>query len=237
MNLDRLQRFPNQNVDKRPDECVGETVADLIGNIIGQPCDAGFSYAAALKVSNMAPTTAGSVPYSGMLGGLVYGALATNKEPFDATTTSELYEANFGNYQSVQSLALTNVQKGVLQLDSYQEIANYLVTYKQGVHLLVRWYTSFQSPNPDGTLPYPSGPFTNHCVAVYEDTPLGLRVKPWEGPDFGDHGYVYLPKSVLDQVFLSAAGFDPNGWRWWNLAYTGATRPWLINDILPQLHS
>lgn len=236
MNLDRLQRFPNQIIEQRREECVGETIADLVGNIADQPMDPGFSYAAALKVANTLPTTAGSDPYSGMLSAVVYGALPTSKEAFDAATTSELYEANFANYVSaLRTFASQFVQNGTVQLRSYKDIQNYLLTYKQGCQLGMRWYSSFNTPLPDGSLPPPSGPYSEHCVAVYEDTDKGLRIKPWLGADFGDHGYVYLPEALFTTIFGNAAGFDPNASRWWSLAFIGLTHWNLAADILPML--
>lgn len=235
MNRDQLKRFPNQIIENRPQACVGETYADIIGNIRNQPMDAGFSYAAALKVANTVPTTAGSDPYSGGLAGVVYGALPTEDAPFDATTTSELYEADISNYAN-RPLALNFAQNGLQSLYTYSDIANYLIEYKQGVQLAVRWYSSFNTPNADGSLPPPSGSYSLHCVAVYEDTLLGLRVKPWLGPDFADHGYCYMNQTTFNLVFQSAAGFVP-GNRWVNLVKILLNHWWLYFDIYPQLHS
>jgi hypothetical protein len=236
MNRDTLQRFPNQDIENRPDECVGETWADIIGNIVNQPCDAGYSYAAALRCSNSIPTTAGSVPYSGGVGGLVYGAIATESEPFDANTTSELYEANIEAYPATDRvLALRFAQSGLQSLYTWNDICNYLMEEKAGVQMAVKWYSSFNTPNADGTLPAPSGTFTYHCVAVYEDTLTGLRIKPWLGPSYGTGGYAFMSQTTFNLVFQNAAAFDLQAWRWGQLALTGAFRPYLLNDIIPQL--
>lgn len=236
MNRDILQRFPNQDIEDRPDECVGETWADIIGNLCNQPMDAGYNYAAALKCSNSIPTTAGSVPYSGGVGGLVYGAIATLSEPFDASTTSELYEANIEAYPaSDRILALRFAQNGLTQLATWNDICNYLLEQKAGVQMAVKWYSSFNTPNSDGTLPAPSGTFSYHCVAVYEDCLQGLRIKSWQGPNVGDHGYLYMSETTFNLVFQNAAAFDLQAWRWGQLALTGAFRPYLLNDIMPQL--
>ena len=236
MNKDLLQRFPNQIIELRPTECVGETVGDILGNLAGQSMDAGYSYALALACARSAPTTAGSDPYAGMVGGLVYGALPTEKEPFDATTTSELYEANVQNYaKSDRLLALNFCQNGLVTLNSWQAIANYLLNNQAGVQMSMTWYSSFMQPNPDGTLPAPSGTTSNHCVAVYEVTSLGLRLKVWVGAEYGQGGYVFLPQQYFSQVFQGANAFNLQGNRWWNLAYTACVRPFLIPDILPQL--
>ena len=231
MNLDVLGRMPNQNMEGRSTECVGETVADIVGNIKNQAMDAGFSYAAALKVMNQTPTTAGSDPYSGMLGAVVYGCLPTEKEAFDATTTGELYESNLANYQN-RSLALLNAQNGVMVLRSYQEIVNYLMAYKKPVNLAVDWYSTFETPNQDKTLPAPLGTITEHDVEVCEDTLLGLRVKSWQGPEYG---YVFLSETTFNLIFRGAWGFDPKASRWMSLVKILLSHWNLYADIYPQL--
>lgn len=234
MNLDKLKRFPNQIIEKRFDECTGETWADIVGNITNQPMDAGFSYAAALRINNTIPTTAGSNPYSGGLGTVVFGCLPTEDLPFDATTTSELYQANINNYGN-HELALNFAQNGLQNLYNYEDISDYLEDGKAGVQLAVTWYESFNRPNQDGTLPEPSGNTSNHCVAVYEDSLLGLRIKPWIGPTYGDGGYGYMSKSLLQKVFLQASGINFDSYRWTSLVRILLSRWYLFDDIYPQV--
>lgn len=236
MNQDHNQRFPEQDIENRPQECVGETVSDLIGNLAQIPCDAGYSYATALKVMNQSPTTAGSDPYSGMLGGMIYGALPTDKVPFDVNVMDELYESNINNYPlEEQELAQFYAQNGVKIFNSYQEIVSWLSLNKGGVSLALKWYASFSSPPTSGVLPEPQGQFTYHNVAVYESTTSGLRVKPWLGPRFGDAGYCYLTEETFDTVWFGAYAFDPTAWRWLSLAYAGVARWYLLKDIVPMM--
>ncbi len=238
MNLDKLQRFPNQNLEARAEECVGETVADIIGNIIGTPMDAGFSYAAAHRVGRTLNTIKGADPLAGMLGGVVYGALATIKEPFDATTTSERYEGDIANYPPTDVLlAHAFAQNGVVFLDGAYEIASWVENRGSGIMVPMKWYENFMQPNPDGTLPMPAGnTYTYHVTACYRfDPQRGFQIKPWLGPDFGDHGYCYIPAGMLASVSDAAYAFNSSAWRWMQLAKIGVTRPWLANDLWPQL--
>lgn len=234
MNFDVLQRFPNQLIAKRQDECVGETWADLNGNRFKQAMYPGFSYAGALRVSNTTPTTEGSDPYSGGLSVVLYGTLPTDEAPSDISSESELFDANWANYPN-KGLASTYVQNGLKSLYSYADITNYLMDYKQGCQLHIRWYESFGIPNQDGTLPAPSGSFSHHCVAVYEDHLLGLRIKAWLGPNYGAGGYVFIPPSMFNQLFVQASGFDPYASRWTSLVKALLPRWYLFNDIYPQL--
>lgn len=235
MNYDTLQRFPNQDIANRPDECVGETWSDLNGNRFKQAMYAGFSYAAALRISNTAPTTEGSDPYSGGLGVILYGTMPTDEAPYDISTQSELYDANWANYPQ-KSLAANFVQNGLVRLYSYSDICNYFMEYKQGCQLAIKWYESFGTPNADGTLPAPSGSFSYHCVAVYEDNLLGLRIKPWLGPSWGAGGYAFISQTTFNLVFQNAAGFNLQASRWTSLISALITRWYLLGDIYTQLY-
>lgn len=234
MNVDFLKRFSNQNIERRPTECAGETVGDLNGNVFNQPMDAGFSYAVALKVANSLPTTVGSDPYAAMVGATIYGTLPTDDVPFDVNVMDELYEANFKNYPNFK-LASFFVPNAVKKLYSYNDISKYLHDNRMGVSLAIKYYDSFLNPNQDGSLPSATGNFTYHNCAIYEDTILGLRAKMYLGPEYGDHGYVYISRTNFDLIFQGAYAFDPDAWRWLYLAKIAVARPYLIPDILPLL--
>jgi hypothetical protein len=236
LEIDKLKWFPNEPVSGDNNFCVGFTVSDVVGNIIGQPCDLEFSYAAGLHVAGSTPTTLGEDPTCGMLGAAIFGALPVSLETFTSQTTSQLYTANFANYTPFQrSAALKNAQNGLLALRTYQDITNYLNTYKQGVSLAMRWYESFNVPNSEGTLPVPSGNSTNHNVGVWGGDEKGLLIKPYLGASWGLGGYCYLPEILLPQIFYAASGFDPNAWRWLTLATNALQHQNLIYEILPQL--
>lgn len=229
MNVDRLKRFPSQLIEQRPTECQAETVSDLLANINGAPFDPGFTYAMTLKLQGSQPSTAGADPLAAMLSAVVYGALPTEKEPFDASSMGELFEANWLNYPAQDvPLARNYITRGVVPLYDYQEIVSYLNRCEAGVSLTVKWFSSFNSPNADGTLPPPSGTYTIHNVAVYEAPLKGFRVKPWLGSQYGDGGYAYMSQTIFNQVFIASYGYDTNASRWFSLAkialnYKGAT--------------
>ncbi len=236
MNLDRLQQFPNQLIDNDPTECVSLSVTDICGNIDNQLYDPDIHYAYTLRLMNQTPNTGGLDPYTGMLTPIVYGLLPITLETFTSKVMGELYVANWQNYTADERLAaLKWAQKGVNSLNSYRAIQNYLKTYGMGVSLAIKWYESFSTPNQDGTLPAPQGNFSYHNVAVYEDTFGGLRIKPWLGPNFGSSGYGYLTETTFNLIFQSAAGFNPQGWRWLWLAQIAVTHPSCISDILPEM--
>jgi len=236
MNQDHNQVFPNQIIDGNQTECVALTVADICGNIDSELYDPDILYAYTLRLMNQWPNTGGLDPYTGMLTPIVYGNLPVSLETFTAKTVGELYVANWQNYTPYQRImAQQHTKRGVKRLYSFSDITNYLDTYRCGVSLAVKWYQSFNSPAADGTLPPPTGEFSYHNVAVYDD-PFGyLLIKPWLGATYGQGGYARMPQATFNQVFISAAGFDPNAWRWGNLVQIALTHPQSIPDILPLL--
>ena len=221
-----------------PTACVGETIADIVGNIKRTPMDPGFSYAAALKVMGVTPSTAGSDPYSGALAAIVYGALPTTAEPTNIETNSELFQANFANYPAFLPSVLPNAQNGLTALRSYQDIVNSLAQGTGGVVLPITFFSSFLGVSETGVLPMPTGAISEHCTAVYEATDAGLRTKMWLGPNYGDGGYVYIPEPLFSTIFSGTAwGFNPSANRWLNLVSILLTNWSLFSDIYPQLSS
>lgn len=219
LNVDFNKLFPNQNLEHRETACVGETVADIVGNIIRTQCDAGFSYAAALRLIGSIPTTNGTDPLWGMRAAVAYGVLPVAEQDFDAVSTSELYEANFDNYAPEdRAHALTFAQRGVQTLGAdFILVAGYIARYQSGVSLATHWYDSFEQPLPGGKLPLPQGNFTNHNVAVYGLVDGCLIIKSWQGSTYGDGGYVYMSPEVFKGCVQGAWGFDPDAIRWISL--------------------
>jgi len=191
MNLDKLQLFPNQATDHDETECVALSVADIAGNIDGQAYDPDFSYAFALKLMGVLPTTGGEDPLAGMQSAVCFGLLPAAEETFTALTVGELYVANFQNYTPTQCQeALQCVKKGVRNVlgqgDDFDSIKAALQA-GNAVSMPMSWFSSFTAAgygnivtkNPDGTytttgggtptgiLPTPSGTITSHNVAVY----------------------------------------------------------------------
>ncbi len=236
MSQDKLVNFPNQIIDNDPTECVALTVADICGNIDNQLYDPDLIYANALKIENETPSTLGLDPLAGMQAAIVYGCLPMTLDTFSAKTMGQLYIANWQNYPLFQRQeAQKHTRNGIKPLKSYQDISSHLNKNIGGVSLAMKWFESFNNPGPDGVLPAPTGPFSYHNVAVYDNPLKGLQIKPWLGDTYGLYGYGYMNQSVFNQVFIQANAFDPNAWRWLSLATISVTHPWTIPDVLPLL--
>jgi len=213
--LDKLQLFPDEATSGCNGECVGFTRSDIVGNIIGQPCDLEYAYASGLWMSGSEPTTAGEDFYAGMAANLVVGDLLVSEETFNAQSKGQLYDANFSNYPADQvTEAQKNSMGGVSYLNSYAAIDSYLAKKIAGVPMVMQWYESFMVPNSDGTLPAPSGTFTEHCVGIWQSDSKGLLLKPYVNPGnikvptWGINGYCYLTEANYNLVNPSALGFN-----------------------------
>ncbi len=236
-NLDYRKKFSNQNEEHRPEECVAETLADILGNINNQAFDPGFNYGSTFHLTNSVPNDVGLDPYSAFQAQVVYGSLPVSDEDFDALHTSEKYEADFSNYAlNDKQLAQHYAMKGIKQLWSYDEIVAYQQRTGWGVGLGMTWRDSFLIPNQDGSLPAPAGQTFNHMIGIYGEEPLGLRFKAWLGPQYGVNGYGFMSRTNLGLTALwPALGFDPAASRWWSLAVAGLTHWNIAGEVLPLL--
>lgn len=81
---------------------------------------------------------------------------------------------------------------------------------KQSISVGTPWPQEFESPSVKGFLPLPNpgsikaAPWHNWKIAG-EATTLGntpvLRVKSWQGKQYGDEGWVYMTREVFNAVF------------------------------------
>lgn len=224
MNVDKTNFFPNQATDGDPTECVAITVCDLLGNKYGIPFDPDYTYAQTLLLEGVEPTTAGSDYTLGMQTAVAYGALPMNEATFTALSMGELYAANWRNYTAAQKRdALQYVQNGIKSLWSstpFEDVLGYISKYGTGVSLPISWFSSFNLPQ-GGVLPQPSGGVSGHNVAAYGSTEINgetyLIIKPWLGPEYGDHGYGYLSKELFLTVVKDALIFNPDARRFVSL--------------------
>jgi len=239
MTLNRLNLFPNQNSEHRPDQCVAESVRGLASNITGILYDAGFTYGATQHLQGIKPTTAGSDPQTGMESAIIYGLLPETDEDFTALTTSELFEANFDNYSAADKrTASFHTMKGIIVLRTFQQILDYMVTYQLPVSIATKWYNAFEDIGSNGVLPLVTGtPDHLHNSIVYGANGGNLVLESHQGTGYGDGGYCYLDQTLFDSIFVGAYGFNPNAWVWFEKAKI-LGRHWnAFNDIYPILNT
>lgn len=240
--IDSGEWFPEQNAEGRFTECVGITVADICGDIDNINYDPDFSYAMALRLAGSQPTTAGSDPHAGMLSAVAWGCLPMSDADFTALTHGELYVANWQNYSlEDRQTAQQHTQKCVTTLPLNFDAVLSAARVNRGVGFHMYWYSSFSTPNLDGTvnLDRASSATVHFARIVGQKTLDGVRyilLKPWMGKQYGFGGYCLLTEQQFLQVAIGAYAFDPNGSRLLTLVGIAATRlPYLL-DVLPYLY-
>lgn len=210
MTTDFLKHFADQNKEHRLESCIGESISDSIGNLIGRPCDPDYTMAASFYVQGKAANLLGTNLYAAMLGAIAYGCLPETADKTDPIQTSELTEDTYSNYSDLQkNIALQSLPPSglPLRLNNFADITAYLFKYKMGVPLVIEWHEEFNDPSPSRIFSIPTTPrLSNHCVEVVDVTPQGLQVKPHLGEEYG---YAYIPMNVLPKIMMESYGFVP----------------------------
>lgn len=240
MIFDKNKVFWNQLTEHDEQECVGITVADIVGNILGIVCDPDYSYATSFMVSGDTAGVDGTDPLAGFQAAVCYGVLPASNETFTAATMGEAYVAQFNNYPPNQVAdARQYAQNGILPLGSFDDYIKYLSTYQQGAGLSMKWYPTFMGTSADGLLPEVGGAYFEHEVAVYDYDPQGdwLVIKPWLGQGFGAGGYAYMSRQRFAQVFQGGHGFNPFALRWLSLLGIASRRYPVLLSFLPTIIS
>ena len=241
-NVDRNKFFPDQCKDKRFTECTGETIADIAGNDFSiyskVQMDPDFAYAAGFAVSGVTPCDQGEDPWNVMLGAVAYGSLPVTEQDWDASTKGELYVANFDHYSPAdKQTALQFTMPGACKVNiDFDAVLDSINTTGLGVAIAMKWYGVCDM---NSVLLPSNGAFSYHCVAAYGQKTVNgvpcITIKPWIGPDCGDHGYMYLTREEFQACVMGAYAFNPNASRWASLIGIAVTRFPYLMSYLPQL--
>lgn len=238
MNLD-TNKFFSQQLDPNEhdaEECVGLTIADILGNKLDQLVDPDFSYSLGFYIRGLTPSDTGIDPFAAVSATIAYGALPVSLETWNAKTTSALYSANFLNFTPQQvAAALKLAQNGFKTLSSVSDYANYLSKYKMGALLGMKWYPEFLGAGESLPIPTTSN-FSEHAVAVYDYDPMkGLLIKPWLGSGYGNGGYSWMSESVFNLTYQSGYGFTSDSYRWISLVNIWLAYPASRSYVWPQI--
>lgn len=240
INVDKLRLFPAEASVMSGqggyfNECCGITRGLIMGNIFSVPMDYGFNYATDFRLQGILPTTGGEDPYIGMQADCIYGALPQSSSPQWAGNVQ--LDMNFGDYTPNQILlARKYLMKGMYTLSNYQQIVDYTQSTGWGVLLAYKFYESFLTPLPDGTLPVPSGSYSMHCSPIWGEETQGLTINPLLGASYGDNGYCYMTETTLNLVSSYIIVYNPNANAFWNRAEIGLSHLNALPDVIPVLN-
>lgn len=96
--------------------------------------------------------------------------------------------------------------------DLFQGIISAMYTKNCSVSLAGTWFSSFDQP-VNGILPYPSGQTSGHnwkvCgLKTINGVPYAI-CKPWIGGNWGQSGFCYMSREILNKVGSEAFTFQP----------------------------
>lgn len=229
IDLDNNKRFQLQNAERRYSECVGISTSDVGGNWREMLFDSDFSEAAAFHIQGKRGSEDGVDLLSAMYAACVYGFLPENLDTSDPIQTSEAIESDWASYTPTQiATAAKFAPAGVRSLKSYDDVIEHLLREKMGCVLQLRWNTAWTGFGGQVPMPAADARYTDHAVACYGYSALGLAVKAWDIPE-----YHYLPRSVFQKVFVVGYAFDMNAYKWLTIVSAILyTRNWSLLPLL-----
>lgn len=198
-SVDANLTMPDQNADGYPNGCTGYTQADNATDedkILYKPA---FTYIKTLLIEN-APMGSGCDIRDSLKSTKVFGLQAQNE-----TTDKEAEQHIRGQY--------FNVEKTTDYFDGIRS-AIWLNTKDHGVSLGTPWYPEFEFTKTDGVMPTPNWSRDSNQLSWHNYSIKGwktingvtyLIVKSWQGKNFGDQGFSYLSREVVNKL-LSIQG-------------------------------
>lgn len=200
LNLDLGKTMPDQNADGRPNGCRAYTLTDIATDEdqtiykIDYTCEK-------IALYEDTPTIEGGDIRTAMKVGQIYGVQALAED-----TDQEAETHRRGSYYNIYDDGPT---------DWFDSFRTALTTHNAPISLGTPWFPSWLSVGADGVLPMPTPaefaairaninafPWHNHKVSGFhskDSTPV-LNDKSWQGPNIGDHGWVYFPRDVINAV-------------------------------------
>lgn len=202
--------WPDQNMERAPTECVGYTGADILCDIFKKKVSPDWIYMRALQLEGVGPTTEGADPHRGLQAITAFGAPGAAIAPLNAFTNGELVCANpknWPNWVQIQaSLYRINGSASALgNGDPFTSIITAVRSLNYGVSIATLWFPEFEEPDARGvvrtptTVPSDIGGHNYVCKGI--KTIDGVRyamIKSHQGPNFGDHGWLYFPREALN---------------------------------------
>lgn len=192
-NLDAGLTMPDQIALGMPYGCTGVTQADIAGDEDKAVYDPHFTYDKTRLAEGTYPQQTGCLIEHSIRSTQADGVKLQGGTDADAPNHAR------GKYFDVD-------RNGN---DYFDAIRSVLWINKRPVSVGSIWYPVWENPlGPDAILPMPdtlnlSGPWHNYKISgwkIINGVPY-LMVKSWQGPGYGDHGWVYLSREVCNAIF------------------------------------
>jgi hypothetical protein len=183
-DCDAALTMPNQNAQALPYGCTGETQTDICTNEDLTVYDAAELYRA-------------TPPYIDGEGRDIRDSLniIISRGPKDLNGTL-----------GPKRLAYFNI-RALAPLDWFDGLRLAMLSTaseKRAISLGIPWFPEFENPTSDGTLPTPPdfdtdrASWHNATIAGWDER--GLKIKSWQGAQYGQNGWVYMPRAVINAL-------------------------------------
>lgn len=198
-NLDAGLTMPDQDTDGLPMGCTGYALTDVCQNVDKVVYKPRFSYDKSLQIEGIGPDDAqfehvGVDIQTSLKSGIVYGVQGQAE-----TTDTEALKHRIGDYYDVFDGAIG---------DKFDAIRSAMWSQNRSVYVGTPWLAFWSNPQ-QGVIPLtdiqPSASTPWHawviCGVKKINGELYLVGKTWQGREYGDNGYAYFSRTVVNKVF------------------------------------
>ncbi len=205
-NLDVGFTNPDQNAEGLPYGCTGYTQAEICTDKDMRLYKPKYTYDKTRMMEGTEGMQVGCDIRKSLKSTNVYGVQA-----YDETTDQEAIAHRRGAYYSIEPAP-----------DYFDGIRSALARGR-AVSMATPWYGIFNLPE-NGIIKAPSdysqeSPYHNYKACGWKTingSPY-LKIKPWIGPHYGDQGFAYMPREVVNQLLhqtytgaFTLDDYDPN---------------------------
>ncbi|MFN3658162.1 MAG: hypothetical protein ACK4UO_12975 [Pseudolabrys sp.] len=212
--------MPNQHEDNAPTECTAYTVADLGTDQDGVLYSPDYTFAQTLRLQGAKPNQQGADLRMGLKSAIAFGLLRKESAPFTAKEKGQEFIANWLVWPRALELeAIKNAKAAYYgcttgPYDAFGNICSALWINrdkKMGAAIGTPWLPEWSRVGPDGIIP-PGAEISKHRAeslpwhawkiagwATFNGEPY-LIGKTWQGPNVGDHGFLYFDRDTINRV-------------------------------------
>lgn len=212
-SVDAGRGFPNQHADGNPFECTAYTSADIALDEDNIEYTPPYVYAKTLLLTGAPPTTQGVQIRDALKATRVYGLLPTEHTPKDLVDSPENINADYTRWPVALDLEAAKHRRGKyfnvqpLNGDWFDGIRSAIQMNNLSVSIGTPFYSEWVNVGKSGIISSVPNrkPDSWHCWAVkgwktIDGAPY-LLGKVWLGENYGDNGWAYFSREVINQLW------------------------------------
>lgn len=222
LDTDAGLTMPDQNADVRPSACTAYCTTDSATDDSRVTYSKAYNLMKTFEVENISPASNGADARIATKIGSSFGFLPSTLEPTDITNGDQTYAATPKNWPleldkqaTIHRVPAYSPITASLGYDMFDLVRIAMCTNgKRSAMLAIQWSPSFELVGIDGVLSEsPTDLYWGHdCKAagfttknskgeLIRNGEVFLRIKSWQGPNYGDKGYVYMSRVLANKLF------------------------------------